>query len=253
MRFVWNRSRPRGGSRHLHLRGLFQNRQWLIFLLGQRHPNLGDVNRGLGDVLPILPHNNVVNTPRADAKHPSEAVLAVISSCEPLANFYHFFRSQLGNWVFLAGRASVAASSLVLHVPHVVGLGSKEKMCRVYARRVVASVTNKQSFRNRPVVYQPRCAMRANRVFSSDSLRNVAVTSGCFTTNPQPAPVAFLDLFPEPIREGFRKFLRGEIFGGKRWLHSKLVLLCRALGCFSIAEVFSCPQFSLAHTAKSSP
>jgi len=145
---------------------------------------------------------------------------------------------KFGDWVFFSLRSGVAAPSFFKHVSHVVRIGSDRKMRRIAARGIVATVKNQCSTWNRPNTQNPSSAVGVNCNLANSTL-NQAVTRSGFGSVPKPAFITPLHLRPESLREVFGKTLRNQILRCNCWLHSKWFLLCRALGCFSIAEVFS--------------
>lgn len=140
--------------------------------------------------------------------------------------------SQGASWAF-------AAFSFRNHIGHIFGMSSKPQMRRVYARSVVSSgavVKNPQTGWNRTIVKYPRGHMASYS--NSSSLSDTPISCGIFSANPKPAGFSLLNFGQESPLERLGESLRNQILRGNLWVHNQFVWLCRALGCFSTAEVF---------------
>lgn len=99
------------------------------------------------------------------------------------------------------GKAAISAEPpLALRVPCIVFRRSKEQVCRVDTRRIVAPMTNKQATRDSTVsnlIREPMCL----DLFSVQP--ECAVSSVKRTTRPNPALTRLINLGPESCYSGF--------------------------------------------------
>lgn len=107
------------------------------------------------------------------------------------------------NYIFFCQSTSIQrVSALLNHIFHVLFLGAGEKMFRIDARRVVASMANLQVASNRPKSHFKRQAMGQD-LFStsvgsaSDSKNTIALLVSLPT--PFPTIRAFLNLSPKTL------------------------------------------------------
>lgn len=91
-------------------------------------------------------------------------------------------------------------------VGRIVGWGSKPKMARINAGRIIAAMKYPKPFWDRAIVNNPR---RSSGVYHSSGLcapANVPVPFS-YGTSPKPAIVRFVNLLPESFKEIARKVL----------------------------------------------
>lgn len=113
--------------------------------------------------------------------------------------FFDSLRCQFGRTI----------SSLKSHVDSVVRISSFEQMIRIYARRIIATVKNSNTFWNRTIVNFPGNPM-GSYWSPRRSVHNLAVPLRC-GCDPQPAIRSFFYVLPESFFRGV-DFSCGMIF-----------------------------------------
>lgn len=126
-------------------------------------------------------------------------------------------------------------SPLVASIRNIIQLASKKQMFWINARRIVAAMANIQTSRNVSTVDIPSESVGSD---SSVLLSNVSesVSLPVFSSNPNPAGISFVNLILESLKCLGCSDLTKQSKRYSLWLHSKFVLLCRALGFARIAE-----------------
>lgn len=89
------------------------------------------------------------------------------------------------------------AASLRYFIPHVVLTRSEEQVCRVHARRVVATMEHAQSIGNPTICQPPRETMGSCGLTAARNVEH-AVAKLRFRSYPKPALAAPVDFAPEP-------------------------------------------------------
>lgn len=137
-----------------------------------------------------------------------------------------------------------SAPALKRPVPIVVPCCTNKQMLWPNTRRVVAFVQNPKFFRYNAITHDPRCSMGDKG--TGVAYAECPIASPVFSGSPFPTLSEFWNMFWNRAvfvhfrPESFVNFLRGEIFSGKRWLHSvSRLIVCRALDCLvTVREQF---------------
>lgn len=167
-------------------------------------------------------------------KHFSNCVLGIPHFCQQLNRIY----------VLLCEFISVLTEvvpSFDMCVSNIVKVGSQPKVIGIDTKSVVsigAIMADEHAFWNRATIQNPRRSVRSYLSGWSWACSHCSISGTFWFSNPQPARISFINSGPKPIWKRFGKSLREKVRFGNFWLHDKFVLLCRALGCFSSAEVF---------------
>jgi len=94
----------------------------------------------------------------------------------------------------------------------VFDYSTKPEMGRIYARRAIPRrstiVKDAFAFWNLPEMNKPTGAMRFDHPRKSKAPRDLAVAFSIFRASPEPAMIGFVNKFPEPLYEVFRKPVR---------------------------------------------
>ena len=148
-----------------------------------------------------------------------------------------YIPSEFVKPVILSDRNTSALPAFRNLVGVIIRNSSNPKMAWIDAGWIVAMMQYAHPFRNWTKMKNPRNAVTADggRPFPPDHL---SITKGVFVTSPKPTVIGLLNFGPESFWKCITEFLRLEIKRCNLWLHNKLVLLCRALGRFSVAEAF---------------
>ncbi len=173
--------------------------------------------------------------------------LSKASRCVQSSDGSHIIPGKLSATMCLAGCSN--APSLFKHIGGVIFFGAKKQMGRIYARRVVASVEDKESVWNRSDMKCPRSTMGQHQTCPKPCGR-ISMPEMCLGSRPLPAwskvrhmlrnGAVLVDFIPKAFREVFRKSLRGEVGGSNFDLHqSAWLIVCRALSCFSNVRAIS--------------
>lgn len=146
------------------------------------------------DMSPFLSTSDRANVFGIDVEFISQH-LTVFRALKNYSNRF-FIKARIG---------SVLSSSLTVlldFVGHVFGLSSEEQMGRIHARRIVATMKNTESFRNRSVGESPAKSMDSNRLLGL-GVHYLSIPMLGSTSGPDPAflPASFFDLYPEAFRD----------------------------------------------------
>lgn len=172
---------------------------------------------------PIPSTNNESNGCVADSKSCSK----VFHGCSrPASSYFEYLRNGkflLGVIVFVV--VANAQSPLSASVGCIVGSGTKPKMFRVDARRIIPTWTVVAHFNSSwdsSVMNHPRNSVCASRRFSS-AYSDIAISPVCFGRHPQPTGIGLFHLCPKSISESRGKSLFNHPLG--RNVHHRLVYL----------------------------
>ncbi len=170
---------------------------------------------------PTLVENNSRNVGVVNPKRSSNHLLGFAVRVSQ-SNFRYFFPIEPN----MRGLLSVfsVVPSFFRHVPHVVLMGSEEKMFRIYTSGVVALVKHLHVCWNRGYEHHVRGPMRLY-VFCSLGFYH-SVMAAVFTATPLPAIVTNGDFADKPFGEVVGKTLFREI------RRASVHLLESSLGCF---------------------
>lgn len=122
-------------------------------------------------------------------------------------NFLSHFRTSVP--------LSMSWPSLRNRILAIFEITSKKKMFGIYARRIVAMMTNLQAFGNWPKMQLPRGPVRS-RVFPSlGTIPNHSIFISVNSTMPNPTSLRFFGMPPKPLFESLSWFgaLHTAIFG----------------------------------------
>jgi len=186
------------------------------------------------DVLPSLAIDDAVNNSVRDPEMFMKTPVGPLLRGLQASHLQHQVCYQLG--FSLLFTAKMYVSPLFVSVLDVLKLCPKPKMVRIYTRWIVAFVKNAHAFWNGAAIQNPTSAVSAD---FNGSTPELAVSIRMPVRCPNPTSIAFLNLGPKSFGERLGKTLRSQILGSNLGLHSKFVLLCRALGCSSSAEASS--------------
>ena len=197
-------------------------------------------------MLPSFAMNYSIHVSGAEFENTRKLTLGVgVSVKKPY--FQNYLSSQFGKSVFLTN----TTPSLGNHITGIVRVCSKKEMIWINTGPIVATVKHAKSIRNNASVDNPRYDMSADGAILSFPPRHSSISCLKRTSCPQPAIICFIYTIPKSFLKVLGKALRIPDLIRNVVLHSKTVLLCRALGCFSNAEAFSISRmtsFGLAST-----
>lgn len=154
----------------------------------------------LFNVAPCAPFYDSVNGRRTNAKPPREIASAGAVRVHP-PHFAHVVAGQRRGMMALA----ISPAHLGMHISHIVGMGADEKMARVDARRVVATVADLHTGRHGASVGNlPGHPMRA--VVTAPGTLEKTVSGWTASAKPRPALIrpASVYLAPKAIFEADR-------------------------------------------------
>lgn len=127
-----------------------------------------------------------------------------------VSRLFNLIPSKLVKAVVLSGGNSPLHSSFFNLVTAVVGVRTKPKMCRINARRIIASVKNASSFWNWTYVQNPRRDVCKNWHGRIKTFVELAVSRPVLGTSPKPAPKVirqYKNLVEKPFNYGCGKTL----------------------------------------------
>jgi hypothetical protein len=105
-------------------------------------------------------------------------------------------------------------TSFFNHIFHVVVLSSKEQVFWIYTRAIIARMKNKNSFRNFPVIQNPRHPMGFTH-FAPES--ELTVTNTTFESDPLPTSFSLFNMFQKKIHWMFSWFWLAVIAGATKF------------------------------------
>lgn len=152
-------------------------------------------------MLPRFAINNAANLTEANAGLVCKKLLRYIAMFVSPSYFHNSSVSKLGNWRSFAPHVAI----LVYLVLVVVALRAEEKMARVAARRVIASVKHVVAFWDVSKMKLPGDAVREENKFAAVVVPfNPPVARAVRLAFPAPASIRFFDHTPKAFSDGAR-------------------------------------------------
>lgn len=149
-------------------------------------------------MLPTYTKDNFTNSNSMHAKHGGKLLLRKIASGIQAANSHDLFICQMSFiTLFTAWMASLC--NLIVHV---VLMFSQEQVIGIDTRRIIARMTNDQSFWNRPVMLFPGKTMSIHHGSTVNSYLTVPVFHT--VSMPKPAGISLLNVRPEALYQHAR-------------------------------------------------
>ncbi len=134
------------------------------------------------------------------------------------------------------------AHSFIAHIGVIIRSVSKPQMFRINTLGTICFWTIMKHTKiiwNWATMKNPRSSMGTNQTRVSCPFLDRPISSFKQASSPKPTGFSFLNLCKESFRECGGEPLRFQILFSNVGLHNKLVLFCRALGCWFSAEAFS--------------
>lgn len=148
------------------------------------------------DMLPRFSQHNTVNGHRIDPVNSSQLALR---DANRTPDSYNLFS---GKFIILAFTACLTAFGA--HIGDIIQMGAKEQVLRPDARRIVATMENKQPIWNRTIVEYPT-GTRGDNFSIATAFADGAVTADVVFADPKPALFCLLDIAPKSSIKGIRK------------------------------------------------
>ena len=124
-----------------------------------------------------------------------EGVLRYDARCIPLPDFNNLGFGNFRPWRLF----TVCMSFLGYHVLNVVSISSQEQVIRAYATGIVAMMTYKHSFRDRPMMHYPGYTVGKYWCASSTSSSYAPISLKVAAACPQPTGISLLNFRPKAI------------------------------------------------------
>ncbi len=145
------------------------------------------------------------------------------------SNFLDILPCELCQSVRLSVMRRVDSSALGIHVGDICGMRPKEKVGRIYAKRIIAVVANLYAFGNLTVVHQPTCPIEQDETTAPPAPAKPWIALAVEVCAGNPARFCFGYGAPKAFTERIGKALRESGVLAKLFWHKSVSLICVAL------------------------